>query len=183
MDNTVGTKPVLWGTIGSELIAVVYDLRYMIMLAIVLILSDLWWGHSESMKRYGEAKKIGNATLMEKFRWHKSKAVRRSTNKVVDYMTYLVLGALFGLGITEPMGICSHVWTAAIGLGIGGGCEIASIIGHVAYVKMGVEIKVVDAWRGTMRFLGRMFKAKSQEIGDAVESLGDKYDKEQNMED
>ena len=194
MEGTVGAKAVLWGSIGTELIAVVYDLRWMVLLSFVLILADLWWGRASSKKKFYEAQEIGNATLMEKFRWHKSRAVRRTCNKIVDYMTYLVVGALFGMAIFEPMDVCNHVWTAAIGLLIGGGCEVSSIIGHMVYVKMGINVKSIDVWRALMRFFGRMIKAKSQEIGDAVEGLsheghhhhhheeyGD-YDNEQNME-
>ena len=94
------------------------------------------------------------------------------------------------------MDICSHVLTAAIGLGIGCGCEIASIIGQIAYVKLGVEISLIDGWKAFMRFLGRILRIKSNEIGDAIEDLGreghghhhhghnvpEMYDKEQNME-
>lgn len=197
MDTSVGTKTIVWGSIGAELISVVNDLRWMVILAIVLILADMWWGHSETMKRFYEAKKIGNATLQEQFRWHKSRAVRRTCNKLVDYTSYLILGALFGMAITEPMGICDHIWTAALGLLIGGGCELASIIGHVAYVKFGIELKMVDAWKAVVRFVGRMIRIKSSEIGEAVEDLGrdghhyhhyshvmpDVYDEETNMED
>ena len=147
MDTTVGTKAVMWGSIGSELIAVVYDLRYMVICSIALILADLWWGYSESQMRKEMAKDMGNATLEEKFKWHKSRALRRTANKTVDYLTYLVVGALIGLAITEPMDICSHVWSAAIGLGIGCACEVASIIGHVAFVKLGVEISMLDGWK------------------------------------
>lgn len=172
MDTSVGTKTIVWGSIGAELISVVYDLRWMVILSIVLILADMWWGHSETMKRFYEAKKIGNATLQEQFRWHKSRAVRRTCNKLVDYTSYLILGALFGMAITEPMGICDHIWTAALGLLIGGGCELASIIGHVAYVKFGIELKMVDAWKFLVRFVGRMIRVKSNEIGEAVEDLG-----------
>lgn len=194
MDTTTGTKVILWGSIGQELIGVVYDLRYMVICSIALILADLWWGYSESRIRLSRAKEIGNATLQEKFKWHKSRAGRRTANKIVDYLTYLVVGALFGLAITEPMEICSHVWSAAIGLCIGCACEIASIIGHIAYVKLGVEISIIDAWCAFVRFLGRLIKVKSTEIGEAVEGLGDEtathhhhneldnYDKEQNME-
>lgn len=164
---------MLWGTIGGELLSVVYDLRYMVILAVALILADMWWGHSESMKRYKEAKEGNSAVLMDKYKWHKSRAVRRTANKIVDYLTYLVVGAMFGMAITEPMEICTHVWTAAIGLGLGGGCEIASIVGHMVYVKAGVEIKVVDVWRGIVRFFGRLIKAKSEEIGEAVEQLAE----------
>ena len=173
MESTIGTKPIIWATIGTELVHVVFDLRYMVLLSFALILADLWWGYRCSKVRLEEAKEAGNATLQDKYRWHKSRAVRRTANKVVDYLTYLIVGSFLGLGITEPMGICSHVWTAAIGLGLGCGCEIASIIGHVAYVKAGVEISVLDGWRALWRFIGRLFKSKSQEIGDAIESLGE----------
>lgn len=143
----------------------------MVILSIVLILADLWWGRSATQKKYLEAQELGNATLMEKFAWHKSRAVRRTCNKIVDYLTYLVVGALFGLAIFEPMEICNHIWTAATGLLIGAGCELSSIIGHMVYVKMGVDVKVIDVWRATMRFFGRLIKSKSQEIGEAVEGL------------
>jgi hypothetical protein len=80
-------------------------------------------------------------------------------------------------------------------LGIGCACEIASIIGHVAYVRMGVEISMVEGWRAFIRFLGKLIKVKSNEIGEAVEDLGHErhhhhhhggpeiYDEERNMED
>lgn len=186
-------KVLFWGSLWSELEAVVYDLRYMVLCSFVLILTDLWWGRSDARKRYFEAKQLGNATLMDKYRWRKSRAVRRTCNKIVDYMTYLVVGAFLGLAIFEPMDVCNHVWTAAIGLLIGAGCEIVSIIGHIAFIKMDVDVKDVDVWRALMRFFGRMIKVRSQEIGDAVEGLSHEghhhhhtqefYDEEQNMED
>jgi hypothetical protein len=194
MDTTVGAKGLMWGSIGSELIAVVYDLRYMIICSFALILADLWWGYSESQMRKQEAQENGNHTLVEKFKWHKSRAGRRTANKIVDYLTYLVVGALIGLAITEPMDICSHIWSAAIGLGIGCACEIASIIGHIAYVKLGVEISMIDGWKAFIRFLGKLIKVKSNEIGEAVEDIGrskhhrhnhepEFYDQDLNMED
>lgn len=195
MDSTAGTKGILWATIGAELLTVVYDLRYMVIFSLALILADLWWGYSESSMRYKKAKEEGSEYAMDKYKWHKSRAGRRTANKIVDYLTYLVVGALFGLAITEPMEICTHVWTAAIGLGIGAACEIASIIGHVAYVRMGVEISMVDGFMAFMRFLGKLIRVKSNEIGDAVEDIGHNghhhhhhhgpeiYDEEQNMED
>lgn len=172
MDNSIGPKGILWGSIGGDLLAVVFDLRYMVLCSIALILADLWWGYRDAEMHYEHAKDIGNETLADKFKWHKSRAVRRTANKFVDYMTYLVVGALIGLAITEPMDLCTHVWTAAIGLGIGCGCEIASIVGHVAYVHMGLEISVADAWRAVVRFVGRLIKVKSEEFGDALEGLG-----------
>ena len=62
-------------------------------------------------------------------------------NKAVDYLTYLLVGCVAGLAITEPMGIADHTTTAAIGLGFGCLFEISSIVGHVAAVK-GINIKL-----------------------------------------
>lgn len=171
-DINIGSKTIIWTTFGMELLQVVYDLRYMVIASVVLILADMWWGYSASRKRLEDANRRRSATLQDKYKWHKSRAVRRTFNKFVDYLTYLIVGAVLGLAITEPMEICSHVWTAALGLGIGGGCEIASIVGHVVYVKLGVEVSALDAWRAMMRFLGRIIRQRSNEIGSAVEELG-----------
>ena len=198
MDSSVGPKGIVWASISAELLVVVYDLRYMIICSFALILADLWWGYSESSMRYEKAQKENNEIGIDRWKWHKSRAGRRTANKIVDYLTYLVVGALIGLAITEPMDICSHVWTAAIGLGLGCACEIASIVGHIAYVKMGVEISMVDGWKAFARFFGRLIRIKSKDIGDAVEDLGREhhhghhhihqheqefYDEDQNMED
>ncbi len=168
METSMGNKGFTLAIFGGEMVSVAFELRYMIILSAMLILADLWWGHSDTMKRYCEAKDSGDAAGMEKYKWHKSRALRRSANKSVDYITYLVVGAFVGLGITEPMNGFSHVYTAAIGLGVGCLAELASIIGHYCYVKWGIEIKVVDVWRWLLRFVVNIFKAKSH-LGNALE--------------
>lgn len=180
MEKTVGAKALLWSSIGTELIGVVYDLRYMVIFSFVLILADLWWGYSESRLRYQEAVATGKAVLIDKYKWHKSRAGRRTGNKIVDYLTYLIVGALLGLAITEPMGWCNHVITACIGLSLGCFCELASIVGHVVYVKLGIELKVSDVWRWLLKFFIALVKKKSNDVGEAIEET---FDKEQNMED
>lgn len=170
--TTVGIKGIYWGGMMAELVTVLFDLRYMFICSVILIAADLWWGYSECKMRRAEAQALGNKTLEEKFRWRFSRAARRTANKCVDYLTYLAIGAFVGLAITEPMGICSHVWSAAMGLGIGCASEIASIVGHVAYVKMHVEVGMVDAWKAVIRFFGRLIKQSSHGIGEAVEQIG-----------
>lgn len=142
------------------MINVAFELRYMIILSVVLILADFWWGHSETMKRYHEAEEAGDTVLMEKFKWHKSRAIRRTANKTVDYVTYLLVGAFFGLAITEPMGWGDHVYAAIVGLGVGCLAEIASIVGHYCYVKFGIEIKVVDVWKWMIKFVAGIFRIR-----------------------
>lgn len=115
MDTT--TKAVAWGVMGSEALTVLYDLRWMLVLIVVLVVADFWFGVSESLKKNKE------------FRF--SRAGRRTCNKVIDYFTYLLIGAVLGLALFEPLELCDHTVSAAIGLGLGCLWEIDSIIGHV----------------------------------------------------
>lgn len=179
MDSNLGSKGVVWAAFGGEMVAVAFELRYMIIFSIILIFADLWWGHSDTMKRYYEAERAGDTRGMEKYKWHKSRALRRTANKFVDYLTYLILGAFLGLAITEPMDGCGHIITAAIGLGIGCLAELASIIGHYCYVKFDIEIKVVDVWRWLVRFVANIFRIKGKEIGDALDQTMNPKDKEE----
>lgn len=178
MDTSLGKNGFTLAVFGGELISVAFELRYMIILSAMLILADLWWGHSDTMKRYCEAKEKGDTAGMERYKWHKSRALRRSANKCVDYVTYLVVGAFIGLGITEPMNGFSHVYTAAIGLGVGCLAEVASIVGHYCYVKLGIEIKVVDVFKWLWRLVLNIFRIKSN-IGSAVEQTINETEKEE----
>ncbi len=175
MEQNLGKNGLLWSVFGGEMLAVGFELRYMIIFAAILIFADLWWGHSDTMKRYYEAEAQGDKTLMEKYRWKKSRAIRRTANKSIDYITFLLVGAFMGLAITEPMGGISHVYTAAIGLGVGCLAEVASIIGHYCYIKFGVEIKVVDVWRWLIKFVANIFRSKGNAIGNALDqTINDK---------
>lgn len=115
MDTTA--KAVAWGVMGSEALTVLYDLRWMLVLIVVLVVADFWFGVSESLKKNKE------------FRF--SRAGRRTCNKVIDYLTYLLIGAVLGLALFEPLNMCDHTVSAAVGLGLGCLWEIDSIIGHV----------------------------------------------------
>lgn len=144
-----GTKATLVGTMGSEAMSALYDLRWMLVFIVVLILADFWFGVSESLKKN------------EHFRF--SRAGRRTCNKGVDYLTYLLVGALLGLAIFEPLGWATHTTTAAIGLGFGCVWEMDSIIGHVCALH-GVKNKF-----SVKRFLILLIKKKNREVGDALD--------------
>lgn len=137
----------------EEIVGVVYDLRWMVALVVVLIIFDFWYGLSESLKN------------REHFRV--SRAGRRTCNKFMDYIGYLILGAFFGLGIFEPLGIATHVQTAAVALGFGCLWEIDSIVGHVCAlhgVKNHFSVK---------RFIIALLKKKNEDVGEAVEEMFD----------
>lgn len=159
-----GGKLLVISTMGTEALTVLFDLRWMLVLIVVLIVADFWFGLSESIRNHVD------------FRF--SRAGRRTCNKCVDYSTYLLLGAVLGLGIFEPLGWATHTTTAAVGLGFGCIWEVDSIIGHVCALH-GLT------WKFSMKkMMIALIKSKSPEVGDAVEdALEDDTDKPQGKED
>ena len=142
-------KAIVWGTMGMECKTAIYDLRWMIVLIVVLIVADFWFGLSESLFKH------------EEFRF--SRAGRRTCNKLVDYLTYLLLGAVIGLAIFEPLNITTHTVTAAIGVGFGCLWEVDSIVGHICALH-GVKSKF-----SVKRIIILLLKRKNKEVGEAIE--------------
>lgn len=174
MTHNVGAM-ITWGLFASEALSAIHDLRWAIVFCIVLIATDFWWGWRENKKHLKEAK---TEDEKKKYKFHFSSAGRRTLNKFVDYTTYLLLGCVAGLAVTEPMGICSHTVTAALGIGFGCVFEISSIIGHIAIVK-GVNIKL-----NLKGLLVAIFKRKSEALGEiideSIEEIKDNRQKENN---
>ena len=144
-----GAKAVVMGGMAGEAMTALYDLRWMIAFIFALVVSDFWFGVKAS---------IANK---EKFRF--SSAGRRTCNKFCDYIVYLIVGALFGMAIFEPLGICSHTASAAMCLGLGCLWEIDSIIEHVCTLH-GIKKRL-----SAKRLLIALLKAKHPEAGAAVE--------------
>ena len=142
-------KAAVITTMGGEALTALYDLRWMLVFIVVLILAAFWFGVSESIKKH------------EHFRF--SRAGRRTCNKAVDYLTYLLVGALLGLAIFEPLGWTNHTTTAAVGLGFGCIWEVDSIVGHVCALH-GIKNKF-----SVKRFIIALIKRKDKELGEAVE--------------
>lgn len=142
-------RGVVVTTMNGEAMGALFDLRWMLVLIVVLIIADFWFGLSESFYK------------RENFRL--SRAGRRTCNKLVDYITYLILGSVLGLAIFEPLGWATHITTAAIGLGFGCMWEIDSIVGH-ACVLHGVKSHF-----SVKRFIVSLMKKKDKDMGEAFE--------------
>nr|DAI39107.1 MAG TPA: holin [Caudoviricetes sp.] len=147
--TTTTGKAIVVGTMGGEALSALYDLRWMLVLIVVLILADFWFGVSESLRK------------REHFRF--SRAGRRTCNKGVDYLTYLMLGSVLGLAIFEPLGWATHTTTAAVGLGFGCVWEMDSIVGHVCALH-GIRNRF-----SVKRFIIALIKKKDDDVGEAVE--------------
>lgn len=149
MTDPSNTKTAITVTMLAEAVAVVYDIRWLVVLVAVLVIADFWFGISDSRKR------------KEKVRF--SYACRRTANKLVDYLTYLLVGVLLGMGLFEPLGVCSHVTSASVALVIPAVCEVSSIFGHFCSVH---ELKLKFDWK---KFAVVLIKKKSEDVGEAVE--------------
>lgn len=144
-------KTSMIGLLG-ECTQILYDLRWMILLAVILILSDLWFGISAS-RVHGIAIR-------------KSRAGRRTLNKLVDYICYILLGVVIGKAIGEPYGVDSMV--VSITVMILCYCfEIDSIYGHICEIH-GIK-KQYSIWK----IIFKLFTFKFSELGEAFRDMAE----------
>ena len=136
------------GLMATEIEALIYDLRWLIALSFALIIADFWLGVSESRMAGKEIRK--------------SKAWRRTFNKVVDYMCYLMVAGLVGKAIGEPMGM-NALRVASFVMLLTCAFELDSIYGHICVLN-GAEKDF-----SVRKFIVGLFKRKSQEIHEAVD--------------
>lgn len=144
-------KTSMIGLFG-ECTQIIYDLRWMILLAIILILSDLWFGLS--------------ASRLQKIEIRKSRAGRRTLNKIVDYICYVLLGAVLGKAIGEPYGMNPIVVSITI-MVICYCFEIDSIYGHICEIH-GIK-KQYSIWKIIFKLLTLKFKDVSEAFKDMSE--------------
>lgn len=136
------------GLMAGEIEQLIFDLRWLIALSFALIIADFWLGISES-------KMVGKDI-------RRSKAWRRTLNKVVDYMCYLMVAGLLGKAIGEPMGM-NALRVASVVMLLTCAWELDSIYGHICVLN-GAEKDF-----SVRRFIVGLFKRKSQAIHEALD--------------
>lgn len=141
----------------AEWKGLIQDMRWMVFLALVLILTDLWFG-VRAAKARGEVVR-------------RSKAGRRTFNKAVDYMCYTFLGITIGKAIAEPYGV-DPIVTAITAMLLCYGFEIDSIYGHILELH-GVKVKY-SIWR----LLWYILSLKFSKFSEALEDIKNIYDKQ-----
>lgn len=134
----------------SECYTIIFDLRWMILLAIILILSDFWFGISVSR--------------MQGIEIRKSRAGRKTLNKIIDYLCYVLLGAAIGKAIGDPYGL--NPITVSITIMVLCYCfEIDSIYNHICELH-GVK-KRYSIWNILWKFITLKFK----DVGEAFQDM------------
>ena len=154
-------KTSMVGLFG-ECTQIIYDIRWMILLAIILILSDLWFGISAS--------RVQGIVI------RKSMAGRRTLNKLVDYICYILLGAVLGKAIGEPYGMNPIVVSITV-MVICYCFEVDSIYGHICEIH-GIK-KRYSIWRILFKLLTLKFK----DVGEAFKDMSEQKNQFKNTKD
>lgn len=162
-----GTRGAGFLLFGSELLSVAIDARWVFAFLLFLLIADFRYGWGESNKRYQHAKDIGDTYLMDKYKWRTSRAVRRTSNKFVDYVILMLVCGSLGMALLEPIGIM-HTWGAYFGAAIAVYCEGKSIIGHFFYLR-GVQVEEKTVTDFIRAFIVALAKRGNQNVGEALD--------------
>lgn len=145
MNNSVRIGTASMSIFLGEIGALLWDMRWLLLLAGALIVVDFWLGIHKS--------------IVNKVDIRASRAMRRTMMKVADYLCVVVLGAVVGKAIGEPLG-CSAVVIAVVLMTIACLCEIDSIISNYGEIH-GVKINFFKILLGLVGY-------KRKELADAL---------------
>lgn len=143
---------------SGELTTLIYDLRWAVLLCGALIIADLWLGCRSAS---AEGKEV-----------RKSRAIRRTANKFVDYLMYMLVAAMIGM-VVEQIGWWSHTNVALCGILLGCFCEIESILGHWARLH-GFTFSIRKV---ILRFISTKSKDVANMLEDATNTENTENDK------
>lgn len=149
MDSNVGRPIASQGIKGGLVLTmmgeaqyIVFELRWMLMLALILICADFWFGISVSKYLHKPIRR--------------SRACRRTLNKVIDYLCYILVASFLGMSFGKQMGI-EPITIASVVLLMCYGFEIDSIYSHICElhgIKNGISIWKIIMYIITLRFQG-----------------------------
>lgn len=131
----------------QELQVMIWEMRWMIVLCVVLIVVDLIFG-------------IENAKVhKEKIR--RSRAIRRTVNKFIDYMCWILFAGVFAKAFAQPLSMDAMTVTATVML-IACISEVDSIWQNYSEAHNKERFSI-------MKFIIRFVKKKNHDVGEALE--------------
>ena len=164
--GNTGTR-FIGGVLSIEFVSVLGDMRWMLLLIVLCVIADFRYGWGASSKRYEEAKRNGDKMLMMQYAWRTSRALRRTINKLIDYVVWAVVGMAVGMAILEPMGV-NHIFGGVVATAIAVLCEAKSFFGHFFYLH-GVTYNDSTFMGFAKAFIVALAKRKSEDMGAALE--------------
>lgn len=164
MKNILLNATAQYATTGMTMLFVqemkqtLFELRWMELAVMLLILVDFVYGVAASVSIRGDE-------------FHFSRAGRRTVCKFIEYNAYLAFGFVMGMAILAPLDICNSYVSAACGLLLAILFESDSIIEHfcdVHGIKRRISVKKIFVSYLQKRFSG---------VGDMLGELEQKTDK------
>ena len=171
-----GTRFIGLVLMGNELVQIIYDARWLLAVITLCVVADFWYGWSESRKRYEAARAKKDKIVMAQYRWRTSRAIRRTMNKLIDYIMWVSLGVFTGFALLRPLG-ADYMLGGIAATAIAIGCEAKSFIGHFFYLH-GIRIEQKSVGGFLKAFVVAFAKKKNADIGEALEdALEEKSEK------
>lgn len=162
-----GTRAMVTALMGNELTLIIYDARWLLVVLVVCVAADFRYGWGESHKRYNRAKEKGDKIVMAQYKWRTSRAVRRTVNKLIDYVIWISIGVFIGMALLKPFGI-DYMVGGVTATAVATACEAKSFCGHFFYLH-GIRIEEKSV-KGFLRaFVIAFAKRKDADIGEALE--------------
>lgn len=172
-----GARGLSFWIFGNEILGIFFESRWVVFLLLVLIVADFTFGRKESARHYLHCKDVGDKVRMDYFRWHWSRAVRRTFNKISDYFIMMLICWSIGMALLEPLGV-SHIWGAWAGGVLACVCELVSIFGHFFYLH-GVKVEKRSIGSFLKALAIALTKHKDPDVGESIEEAFEETEKEQ----
>lgn len=156
----------------SEITKMIVDSRWILIAIMLCCALDFRLGTKESAKRKDAADKDGNKMLGDLYKFHRSRAVRRTMNKFVDYVLLMMVFEAIGAAFLPYVGV-PYIYGAWVGGLIACGCELSSAGGHFLYIH-GIKVEKRNAKGYILAFakaLAVTFARQKggEQVGEAVE--------------
>ena len=156
----------------SEITQMIVDSRWILIAIVLCCALDFRLGTKESAKRKEAADKEGNKMLGDLYKFHRSRAVRRTMNKFVDYVLLMMVFEAIGAAFLPCVGV-PYIYGAWVGGLIACGCELSSAGGHFLY-NHGIKVEKRNAKGYALAFAKALAVAFArqkggEQVGEAVE--------------
>lgn len=168
----------------SEITQMAIDSRWILIAIVMCCIVDFRLGCQESRMHHTEAEKCGNKMMSEFYRFHRSRAWRRSIDKFFNYLFWMVMAMAIGAGFLPKLGI-DYIWGAWAGGIVACGCELSSAGGHFLYIH-GITVEKKNLKGYIVAFLRAVAVAIARQKGGAdaeeiVENTFDNFNKQNDV--
>lgn len=175
LTGNTGTR-FLGSLLTAELVSVVTDMRWMLLLVVILVVADFHFGRAENSKRWHECKRNGDVLMASQYAWRTSRAIRRTINKTVDYLIWIIVGMAVGMAVLEPVGV-EHELGGVFATSVIVFCECKSLFGHFFYLH-GVIMEKKTLRCFVRAVIVAIVKKRNPDLGDAVKEGFERADEE-----